>query len=384
MKIFLYGYYGFGNLGDDLLLNSSIEGILNIFPNSTFTIRNYKECNIRNKYREIVKFSNCDQIFENKNKFKISRIAEYIKFIHKNMKGHDILVFGGGTTWHQNPTPLSLLIVLLVMICARLRNIKILALGLGVGPSKGAVGNILLKIMTSMCEKIHVRDEQSFHILRPFSASVTQTADLVYSSSLARRLLERCNYTRQKIIAITLSSHQFGQNPEGIYEALAISLSPLIHEGWRLRILVFQQAGKDGDQALAQRVKDIFPPAQQLKIEISQTISNAESIIASFEGVNIHVGMRFHGAVLASLLAIPFIGISGDHKVHDLAAYYGLPSLYPDQIQEDFNVDLVRDLLNFKYSDQKIEALKNLSEKNFSWFSDMKYSCPPSTYTRLF
>tara|TARA_R110001583_G_scaffold179320_3_gene336122 strand:+ start:69210 stop:70346 length:1137 start_codon:yes stop_codon:yes gene_type:complete len=373
-KIFLYGYYGFSNTGDDLLLQSSIESILKVWPRSVFTTRNYKKTSIPEKYDKIVHLTNCDEILEDSKSTKLVRFFRYTARLYSEIKGHELLVFGGGTLWHTNPNVLSLILVFWVILCAKLNGSRVIAIGLGVGPINGIIARLVCRTMILCCEEICVRDTQSMTNLQSTNKKVRKTADLVYGSTFADEIAKTNNLKfarmKEKTIAITLTSHLNSEQYSSVSDALKNSITPFLFESWNLRILIFQDSDAVSDLPFAQYIKSSFPKELQENISFFNVTSSKEDLTTAFENVSLHIGMRFHGAVLASIMRIPFIGISDDHKVSSLAKYFSMPFFATEEASSNLNENIINFALHQKYDESSFTKIENMGRANFDWFRE--------------
>jgi polysaccharide pyruvyl transferase WcaK-like protein len=368
-KIFLYGYYGFGNLGDDLLLKSVIEGISHHWPDAHFTLRNYSSISFLKDYDGKVTQTDCDALLEGRKRNRCMKLITYLRSIYTAIKGHDVMVFGGGTLWHTNPSINSLLIVFLVMLCARLRGLKIVAVGLGVGPCKGIFAQYLLRLMVRLCEDICVRDRQSLSNL-PKADNCRLTADLLYGSSIAEQLQATSPSSSQaSTIAISTAFSQSEEQADALIQQIVETTSPFLEKGWKIKLMIFLDNNVISDVPFMEKLKSSFAKKHDHKISLLKMTADVNDMIKAFHDIKIHIGMRFHGAVIASLLHIPFIGVSNDHKVHELANYFTLPSYPPGEVETVLNPDMIKDATEYTYSQDKLDALMTLSSQNYLWFS---------------
>ncbi|WP_172680186.1 polysaccharide pyruvyl transferase family protein [Methylomonas koyamae] len=63
------------------------------------------------------------------------------------------------------------------------------------------------------------------------------------------------------------------------------------------------------------------------RVELQRVSSDPEALCRQFAELDIVVGMRFHGLVMAALLGLPFVGIGRDSKLSDFCQDAGMPFL---------------------------------------------------------
>lgn len=78
MNVFVYGYYGFGNAGDELLLRRVIEYFKSHTPNVKFVVRCHNESQTGFE-NEPVEFVNLDASLSQPNTSKLMGFLKYVR-----------------------------------------------------------------------------------------------------------------------------------------------------------------------------------------------------------------------------------------------------------------------------------------------------------------
>ena len=131
-KIFLVGYYGYNNFGDDLLLKSIFKILNEIGFNDTVIIPSEIDF-LSKKMREILNFN-------------VEFVNKYDFFtMKKSIKDSDLVIYGGGNLLQSETSLKSFYYYYEISKIAIKYNKKILFLSQGFGPLKHKIANKRLK-----------------------------------------------------------------------------------------------------------------------------------------------------------------------------------------------------------------------------------------------
>ncbi|OGR83166.1 MAG: hypothetical protein A2901_07905 [Elusimicrobia bacterium RIFCSPLOWO2_01_FULL_54_10] len=150
-RILLAGYYGFGNLGDEILLETyrsqlSPKFMVDVLPANRWN---------------------------------------FPKILFLLLKC-DVLLFGGGGILQDQTGTLGLWFYLALIFMARLFGKKIVLLGQGAGPLAPFNLNLTCLVL-SMADKITVRDKESLALLTGVNATLSADSSLLWKPPLAVR-----------------------------------------------------------------------------------------------------------------------------------------------------------------------------------------------------
>lgn len=367
-KILLYGYYGFGNVGDDLLLSSVISAIFRFSPEATFVVRSLIP--VSNVVDERVQFIELERIMMRKDRPLWRRLTSYALATWHSLRGCSHLVFGGGTLFHaRRGSSVNLALIAMLVVMARLRGAKVFALGVGVGPLSKGMPQFLMGIILTLAKDFAVRDASSVTNCRNIwgFAHVRSTADLVFALSL-KALPRVASY--RPTLGITLAASDIGhegRDNSSFLTNLAAALERFQELGWQIRFLSFQELDFDGiklsDSALFDELAIYGIKHALTKVRVN---SDPEEIARQFSDIDVVAGMRFHGHVLAALLNIPFVGFGRDRKVQDLCEHFSMPFLAMNDLQADHLVVAVEETLGQIPSQEKIIELSHAAMANFN------------------
>ena len=168
----LCGYYGFGNMGDDLLLRASIDRCK----------REFAEDGIRALTKNGKRDSGHFGIICKKRSSPLSVIKE-IKKCRR-------LVFGGGTLLQASTSLRSMIYYTLLLFLGRLFKKDCLLWGNGIGKCEGRAFAFLCKLALRCCTFAEMRDTRSFALANYFSGNrVLPKTVLAKDLALTRRRL---------------------------------------------------------------------------------------------------------------------------------------------------------------------------------------------------
>ena len=95
MKYFLFGYYGYQNFGDDLLVETLVSQISKRDTQAEFFVRCYNPVDILSG-RENIEFTCIDKILQVENTGIFIKLFRYLKAVIAYIERSDYIVIGGG------------------------------------------------------------------------------------------------------------------------------------------------------------------------------------------------------------------------------------------------------------------------------------------------
>ena len=309
--IFLIGYYGRGNFGDDYMLKSLLE---NISVGKTVYVLAGEDLSLN--------------LPEN-----VRIVPRKITHFFRTLFASKTIVQAGGTIFHDSYVGkhyyrymFILTVYAAIFAFARLLGKSVHLLGVGVGPLKSSLSKAISKRVFLACGKIVVRDSKSKDvvdsIIKGSSKSkndVVQGVDLTFlgGSTTALNSPEQGDF----VLGISLCdlSPFFSDNPNSLY--------------WgRLAEAVNKEAQNSGCN-VAVKLLSLYEGASSIQdsIILSQfaTLLNLESTrIVKYEGnvdkinqeivsCDAIISAKFHGILSAVVGETPVLGVSYNNKVID-------------------------------------------------------------------
>ena len=286
--IFLVGYYGFGNVGDELLLINTKSIIREKVSDVKFMVLGpSKDC-----YSEdfvVLRWSMVSVFFA------VWRAKS--------------VVFGGGELFQDKSSRWSFYYYLSILILAKILKKKIIILGHGFGYLKKAHQKLLVFGLRNV-DYLSVRDQFSYRRLVQMgvaAVNIVKAVDLGFEST-------KFICSKQKSLAIGLSLRQdyLRYCPNSFFKALLLMQK-------KLYLLSFQKKVDRNDLFLKQKGIDV---AKVLFMETDHFLKPRLPV-----DFGLIISMRYHACVLAVLLGIPFIAILVNHKLRAIAEQFDQPIL---------------------------------------------------------
>ncbi|NLW56349.1 MAG: hypothetical protein GX050_07030 [Firmicutes bacterium] len=280
-KIFLFGYYGFGNLGDELLCTYYTNLLTTYFPETrVFILTNNPEPRTAEKVQLISRW----------NLWQLAKL----------MQPGDLLVGGGGSIIQDATSKRSLFYYLALLKLARRQGLDIILAGQGFGPLS-PLGKKVASSVLNQVQAISCRDQWSLGMLvemrvnRPkLSLGVDPLWDL--SDCAGKRRWPR-RPGRSSGIGFILRKGN-----------LQLKRSLLANLKFRF-----------GDVKLITLFPEDYEIAERLGEELANSppvlIQELDQFLALLPKLSFVIGEKLHGLLLAARCGLPGIGLSGDPKI---------------------------------------------------------------------
>ncbi len=239
--IYLYGYYGQGNLGDDLLMASAVGMIREAVPSAPIFVHCHDPARVPDLGVADVHLVPASAVLADTGRSKPARMADYLGLLRTTFGECRALVFGGGTVLQEGGSPLGLLVILATVMQAKKHGLKVIAIGAGIGAARTRLGRFLLRRIVKRIDVLCLRDASSMAAVAALvpSKSVRAVADLVYalplpdvSKSVAA---PRAIFSIQP--AVTARRDAMGS---AVRAALNHTIASFIARGWPCTLLAFE------------------------------------------------------------------------------------------------------------------------------------------------
>lgn len=325
-KIFLWGYYGSKNVGDDLLL-SLLLNFLSKYDNVKIQVV------VSEIYKEYELYKNVDFLLlpghkSSKRFIALKNIILYIKAI----KNNDLVIFGGGTSlFETDKTKFKPLITkyIIFLFNTILYKRPILHLGVGIGTVKTRIGKFCLKKILNNSDHINLREKESYIK----ALSLTKNTDKV---SLGGDLAYLCSFTpKEKNVSynIGISLFQYyGYISEDnskigeFYDFCKRYIECILakHNNVKIHLFSFQtdKGGKDEQFNLKLKSEII-----STRLHFHPYDSNTIKFIDNLKSMDLCIGMRLHFLIISVLHGIPILGLNYQPKIKNELLSLGLEEL---------------------------------------------------------
>ena len=318
-NILLAGYYGFGNLGDEAIL----EMFLKYFKDSS---------NINN----VVVLSGNPE--ETKEKYNIEAIDRYnIISVVKCLFKTDALVFGGGSLLQDVTSKRSIHYYLFLIKLAKLMGKKVVLLSQGIGPILHEANFKYASKVLKSADIITVRDYMSIDILEKMNIEKNKikfSADPVIGLGFKREVKKESDKIK---ICFTLRNWKNVELTEKICDVV----DKLYNDGIECVFICFHY---NMDLLLLNELESkLGHKAKFIKNRLS-----TQEAMEVIKNMDLLVGIRLHALILSASAYVPFVALSYDPKI--------------DQFLQCLNLEVFTDMNNENSIDSE-ELYKEIKSK---------------------
>lgn len=291
--IALCGYYGFGNLGDELLAEAAVSLA--------------EECGTP-RSRVVVLSGNPAETRKSLGTEAVDRWS--LSKVFDALKASRSLLLGGGGLFQDSTSIRSAFYYWGVVRLSGLARCRPWCFGQSVGPFRSWTAQALARAALSRCEERVVRDRSSLGMLEGWGLEAALAPDLAFSLKIPGGPPAKEGRT----LLVNLRPWK-----SGLPEALAKALGEY---GRREDVELRGIALADEDASLMAKLnkEGLMPLAG---IERVRSLEDWSRVWQT--GCCGAVGMRLHFCILAVLLGLPLLGVPYDPKVAGLAEGVGFP-----------------------------------------------------------
>jgi len=355
-NLFLYGYYGCGNFGDDLLLTTTIAGLQPIFPGYGFIVRDHGLPPAVAMDGANITFTGIETILAAGGRRGIRRWSRYLVTWWRTLGRSRWLIFGGGTVFHARPSLNSLLLQWTICAMARRRGVRIAALGVGVS-ELGPAARAILRRIVAMSDLFLVRDTAA--LAQCAGTNAQQSGEMAFGLTELRKpqWIDRGD-------AIGLTVYPAACGRPDVVETLCEVVRLLRKRGNRVVFLVAQGPGAAADDAT------VFAQIAS-GVETRILGSNPAALAHALGGIGVICGMRYHAMVTGAMAGIPFAGIAHDNKIAELCRQFAMPCVDLRGLTADFLVTAIADAMRRTPDARVLDEAAAAAAMNFSRLAEI-------------
>lgn len=323
-KIFIFGYFGWHNAGDDAIGVATIRELSKRKPLAEFFI------------------TVNDDYFLHKNKFNnnVHGVKFDILSILRAIKKSDIFIITGGTHFQDQDEfifrrlKIFLFFQFLIVYAYTLKKPPIL-LGHGIGPIRKWWSKYFLRSILKHSRVITVRDKDSYDLVKMLGFE----NKCLLGFDIASLLIEAIHKTERNknndtdqvigfsllpVYSIYSKTPVKDQKLIDIYTKVIIQLFKK-NKNLRIKLFAFRSGQRHSDIKI---VEDISKELKEYSARVSQVVydGNIMDFLSEIDECTIVVGMRYHSLLFAYILKKPIIAIEYQGKCRSLAREIRLQS----------------------------------------------------------
>lgn len=316
-KILISGYYGFGNLGDEAILEQLTIELKKLVAPEEITVLS-------------------DDPEHTSQTFGVSSISRWeLSALLDGLSHARLFISGGGGLFQDTQSVKSTIYYGGQIGLAKAHGVPCLIYAQGVGPLNSALCKFITRATFSLCTWLTVRDPASKQMLDSWGIAASLTADPVWCLAptalpLAVRkqmadikALNGGSKCQPKLVGLSLrSSKNF--LPAHL-QSLVAAMDSALPNDTRVVLLPLQD---EQDRELLLDFRSRWQKAgRQAEIIDTALIERPSQWIELLSNLDLVIGMRLHALILALKSFVPIIGLAYDPKVTHLLTAFEQPIL---------------------------------------------------------
>jgi polysaccharide pyruvyl transferase CsaB len=297
-RVLLAGYYGFDNLGDELIL----QVLLQQLSDSQVTVLSHDPAKTQERYGV--------RCLQRMNPFDLVEA----------FSSADVFVFGGGGLFQDATSWQSVLYYWGLTRFARYFEVPVVFFSQGIGPLRLGLSRLLTRQALQDAALITVRDDTSAHWVTQLTGFTPErTADPVWLYQLPNA--DPINGSTWRVGLSLRAWPSLTPSAIGQLAAFFQQLTTKSSRPVTFLLLPFQpELDREPLTLFAQAVQGFA------------TCEWANDIPVQIQQCQAVFGMRFHAVLLSILAGVPVLGLSYDPKVQSLLSALGLAGVPVDQL----------------------------------------------------
>jgi polysaccharide pyruvyl transferase CsaB len=324
-RLLLVGYFGFENLGDELLLVCLLDYINKKLPD----------------IKPLILYSRALPEVYGGEVIPRRRLISGIRMA-------DGICFAGGSILQDVTSLRSLIYYLGIILISLFMKKPVIMVSQGIGPIRSRLGRIFIRILNSVYS-ISLRDEESLRLLDDLGINKPRRYlgnDLVFFLDL--EWLKRLSSDRKRDVLISV------RESPGFREDEFLEAFSRFKDRYNTDMAILVTHTSD-DRDISERF------ARRLNCDLIFW-EDPLSVIHTISSFRFVISMRLHPLILSALLGIPFAGIIYDPKVRSFTSLFpGIYSLDIDSRSEEIEKALSLSWENREMIVSSISAFKSMA-----------------------
>ena len=333
-KVFIFGYYGFKNIGDEAILQSIVKLLKDSGEDVDIRALSYN-------VKHTKKYHNIDGVSRNS-----------LKDILNSIRKADLVVSGGGTLLQDKTSSRSLYYYLGLIMVSKFLGKKVMFFCNGFGPIKNKINRIMTKVIIKHVDYMLIRDKLSAEKLLNLGIK----EDKILPTTDATLILDE---VRDDVVDRIIEEEKIPKDKK----LIGISVRP-----WNLDDRFYSEIAGFCDYVYDRGYYPVFIPMQQEKDQnvsfkvtermnrdavILQGEYTPSELLGIIKRLDLLVGMRLHALIFACSMNTPVIGIEYDPKIKGFLDMVNQTNIGDVKTIEKINLCLAFDELILNYDEIK-------------------------------
>jgi polysaccharide pyruvyl transferase CsaB len=355
-QIFIYGYYGWRNTGDDAMVYVLLQELPRLYPNAKFAVLSRMAVLIPPSAKDKVRFIKL-------NPFSVLR----------EISRSSIFIIGGGTHIYDYGVTRRNLRILsrlwLILLLAKALGNRIYLLGNGIGPLSTKWGKALARLICRLADHITVRDTASYTVLENLGLAKRTSLGFDLSALLEPEPAASSGTSRQdrRILGISVApvyeTYQGNKKRDSLLVDLisqGISQEFSQKSPWEVWLFTFKGKSRFDDFAITQMLQDKLKPLKYTKLIPYNP--DPRQMLAQVSQCHAFIGMRYHACLFAYLGNVPLLIIDYHPKCQALAEEIKLAANGVISLPEIMERQFAERLSHLMHSPDKFRAELSLNK----------------------
>ncbi len=360
MRVLISGYYGYGNVGDEAVLEAIVGGFLRQDPTLKITV-----------------LSAAPEMTAHFYKVKAIGRYSWFNFLVEMIKT-DVFISGGGTLFQDSSSNRSFWYYIGQVLLAKLLFKKVMVFAQGFGPLTGRINRLIAALALKRLNVITVRDEESKKKMSEIGVDpnkITVTADPTFllsnpSSVEGRKVLALEGVaTNKPLLGVSVRGLPKKKGIElPFYRALAEMLDSFAEKNGHQVVFLLLHCPED------MRETSKVINFMSHKSNVIYKICSPQEMLSVISQCDFLIGMRLHALIFAVKSIVPAFGLSYDPKVKSFMDSVGSPCVTVDETVDRARLEklveaqfAIRDASK-KMLEKVLIHLREKAEENFSIF----------------
>lgn len=307
-NVVMSGYYGFGNAGDEAILQSIHQNISGTGGDISITVLSNDPEDTKNRYG-----------YNAVNRFKLFSVI-------KALRNCDALVSGGGSLLQDHTSTRSLFYYLMIIRAAELFKKKVMIYANGIGPVRKKINRRLVRRIVGRADVITLRDDVSAAELKNMGVvrdDIRVTSDPVFTLSGVPRdeaagLLRGSGIPHDRpFVSVAVrnwsDTGEFNKNVAMLCDAICETYG---------RTILFIAMQTPHDIGISRDIQCLM----KNRAYVLDTRLTAEQLMGVIGLCDFVLAMRLHTLIFSARMCVPFIGMVYDPKVDAYIKALNMPS----------------------------------------------------------